>query len=373
MTRGMSLQDESSASSARSCSRPERNVDIGGKPAALLFALMLLAFVTESQLTQYVQSDLDYRQPYLLFFIAHSAMIIIFPLHLFYLHIATPFSVLSYLRGLSWAIKGHLSNRHTSPSSQSSPFPIGRLLAILSWFTVGITIPGLLWFAAISLASVSDVTAIWNSNAFWAYILSVKLRRLPWEPIRLASVAIAILGVFIVVYGSKHAPELAGDEAQPSDLPKAPLLGNTLTLIASFGYGLYQVSYNMYAVPPFEAEPEHGAWQSLCPSSDNFDEDDEDDEGTNSLENVWPSDWSTLFAVGGIALSAVAFLTTFMILLGVWGPIITSVGNLLTIVLVIISDLIFGNGVDTLTIWSLLGSAMIVSAFAVLAYDSFRT
>ena len=60
------------------------------------------------------------------------------------------------------------------------------------------------------------------------------------------------------------------------------------------------------------------------------------------------------------------------VLLGVWGPIVTSVGNLLTIVLVLMSDSIFGNAVDTLTKWSLLGSGMIVCAFAVLAYDTFH-
>lgn len=47
----------------------------------------------------------------------------------------------------------------------------------------------------------------------------------------------------------------------------------------------------------------------------------------------------------------------------------TSVGNLLTIVLVFISDIVFGGGAETITIWSLLGSASIVVAFGVLAWD----
>jgi len=58
-----------------------------------------------------------------------------------------------------------------------------------------------------------------------------------------------------------------------------------------------------------------------------------------------------------------------MILLGVWGPIVTSVGSLLTIVLVFLSDIIFGGAVETITLWSLGGSGIIVVAFAVLAYD----
>ena len=57
------------------------------------------------------------------------------------------------------------------------------------------------------------------------------------------------------------------------------------------------------------------------------------------------------------------------VLLGVWGPIVTSVGSLFTIVLVFISDLVFGDAADTVTAWSVLGCSAIVVAFGVLAYD----
>lgn len=57
------------------------------------------------------------------------------------------------------------------------------------------------------------------------------------------------------------------------------------------------------------------------------------------------------------------------ILLGLWGPILTSIGSLLTIVLVFISDIIFGGAAQTITVWSLLGCGSIVVAFSILAYD----
>jgi len=59
------------------------------------------------------------------------------------------------------------------------------------------------------------------------------------------------------------------------------------------------------------------------------------------------------------------------ILLGVWGPIITSVGNLLTIVLVLFADVLFGGGA-AITIWGLAGSGVIVAAFGILVYDMFN-
>lgn len=47
----------------------------------------------------------------------------------------------------------------------------------------------------------------------------------------------------------------------------------------------------------------------------------------------------------------------------------TSVGNLLTIILTLISDLCFGT--VALTIGGLLGAGMIICAFGILVYDMF--
>ncbi|KAG5647966.1 hypothetical protein DXG03_007000 [Asterophora parasitica] len=59
-----------------------------------------------------------------------------------------------------------------------------------------------------------------------------------------------------------------------------------------------------------------------------------------------PPNAKTIMAIAGICMTGVVFNAGFMIathsllqvLLGTWGPIMTSVGNLLTIVLVFISD-----------------------------------
>lgn len=48
---------------------------------------------------------------------------------------------------------------------------------------------------------------------------------------------------------------------------------------------------------------------------------------------------------------------------------ITSVGNLLTIVLVLLSDALMDGATDTITVWSLVGAGAIIAAFGVLAYD----
>lgn len=75
-----------------------------------------------------------------------------------------------------------------------------------------------------------------------------------WRPKRLVAVLLATLGVLAVVYGGstldngKTSSEEASKEIAVTYIkPSAPLVGDVLTLIASFGYGLYQVLYKKYA------------------------------------------------------------------------------------------------------------------------------
>jgi hypothetical protein len=60
-------------------------------------------------------------------------------------------------------------------------------------------------------------------------------------------------------------------------------------------------------------------------------------------------------------------------LLGIWGPIITSVGALLTIVLVFLTDVFIRGATESVTIYSVVGSGVIVAAFGMLAYDMYRS
>ena len=64
---------------------------------------------------------------------------------------------------------------------------------------------------------------------------------------------------------------------------------------------------------------------------------------------------------------------TDQILLGVWGPVITSVGNLLTIVLVLLSDNILGDGLESLTVWRIGGCLLISGGFLVLALGASKS
>jgi hypothetical protein len=205
---------------------------------------------------------------------------------------------------------------------------------------------------------------------------------------------LATLGTVAVVYGGASASEghepshdATGSKVNTYLKPTAPLLGNLLTLVASFGYGLYQVLYKIYAALPTDPEvtsdPLYSpiAQQGDDASADpDFDAESDPLAGSSSPEGkalypppfglhpnlltsiiglitffvlalfipvlhitgverfALPGDMKTVLSIAGIALGGMVFNAGFMVLLGVWGPIVTSVGNLLTIVLMLISD-----------------------------------
>ena len=75
---------------------------------------------------------------------------IIFPLHLLYLLATTEHTATSLLKGLRLAITNHLVPDTGFTAVKLPYYKFFRLVIVL---TVGITLPGLLWFAAVSLAS----------------------------------------------------------------------------------------------------------------------------------------------------------------------------------------------------------------------------
>jgi drug/metabolite transporter (DMT)-like permease len=107
---------------------------------------------------------------------------------------------------------------------------------------------------------VSDVTAIWNTNAFWCWVLTVLIFKLKWEPRRLFAVLLATIGVFVVVYGGNSETLPSEQERSPENIPinhlkpSAPVMGNLMTLAAAILYGLYQVLYKKYAALPYDSE-----------------------------------------------------------------------------------------------------------------------
>ncbi|KAF8328152.1 uncharacterized protein EI90DRAFT_2974599 [Cantharellus anzutake] len=415
----------------------------------LQLVMSLSGYVVQSQVTQHVQADLGYRQPYFLFYFAHSSLMIIFPIHVMLLSLYTKIPPTPYLTGLRAALISQMEP--TGRPSRIRAFPLHKFLRRIILLTTGVTVPGLLWYIAVSLTSLSDVTAILNCNAMWTYILTVLLVGTKWELHRLLSVVVAVSGVFLIVYGgatstSKINTSVTFKHSQ-SLFTSTDVIGDILALIASIAYAVYQVMYKVYIALPVEQDPGSAVLSSPvyerisvdpeAPATSHFDPPSPTTRtqripplapttrarapsGASSLLNssgdlndphtpipptfgfhpnfitsclglvtfflLWipipilhhlgierwrsPPDLQTWASIVVVALCGCAYYGGFMILLALWGPVVASVGNLLTIVLVLISDTLFGHAREAVTFLSLAGATMIIGAFSILILEA---
>ncbi|KAJ6604630.1 hypothetical protein DFH09DRAFT_1123342 [Mycena vulgaris] len=303
-------------------------------------------------LIAYLQTNLGYRQPFFTFYLVHSTFAVIFPFHLLYLTATTKYSAPALCNGLVIALTNHLA-----PSTPSK-FPRYQFLRLILALTVGLTYPGLLWFS------------IWNTNAFFAYLMTSF--RYKWEPRKFGAVLLATIG----------CPHCCAPSIERVSLkPSAPLVGDLLTLVASIGYALYQVLYKKYAALPSDPELVAESCLRTPPASDDPPDIEYETVAFDTQDAVYPPPFGLHpnLLTSAIGLCTLGLLWIFIpvlhylgfesCFLGVWGPIIVSVGNLLTIVLVFISDIIFGAGVEAVTLGGVVGCGLIVAAFGVLVHD----
>lgn len=80
-------------------------------------------------------------------YVVHSSFALIFPLHALYLVLFHGYSAASLRDILFWVITDHLAPQDLTK------FPLVPFLRLASVCTLGITLPALLWYAAISLTS----------------------------------------------------------------------------------------------------------------------------------------------------------------------------------------------------------------------------
>ncbi|GAA6039259.1 hypothetical protein JCM8097_003232 [Rhodosporidiobolus ruineniae] len=244
--------------------------------AALLLALVLFAYTLQTELASYVQHSLGYRKPYFLFYLTHSGYLLLAPLHLLALKLlGTP--VLPALRDVLVVLKAKFSPPASFSDPPSSPRlrrqqssdsarDFGEAAWTAPWvvelakkgafLTVAIAVPALSWYGAVPLTSMTDITAIYNVFAFWAYLLSLyflppssaRSSSLPsrLNPVDLVSVVLAVSGVFIIAYGDTGSPssDKLGEEGSNR------LLGNVLALVGSLSYAGYEVWYKLHIALP---------------------------------------------------------------------------------------------------------------------------
>jgi drug/metabolite transporter (DMT)-like permease len=264
------------------------------------------------------------------------------------------------------------------------------MLKTTAFITSALTIAGGSWYVAVNMTTASDLTAIYNCSAFFAYAFSVPLLNDKLRFDKIFSVLVAIVGVLVVAYGDS-GPK-AGESSGSAD---NRTLGNIVIGVGSVLYGLYEVLYKKLACPPEGTSPGRSMIFANTVGSMI---------GTFTLLVLWfplpilhwtgleTFRWPTgeaawmllisvianasmfplkLYDVIAVANSSfLAFSGSFLVLISLTSPVLSSVAALLTIFLVAIVDWLRTG--KPLSAAALSGGVLIIVAFLLLSYSTYR-
>lgn len=273
------------------------------------------------------------------------------------------------------------------PQHLQKKSPVPYFLRTTAFVTCALTIAGGSWYVAVDLTTASDLTAIYNCSAFFAYAFAVPMLHEKLRVGKVFAVIVAILGVLVVAYGDAGSPKHGNKSGGGSGGPNAPAdheasnraLGNIVIGIGSVLYGFYEVLYKKVACPPDGTSPGRGmlfanTFGSLI--------------GIFTLTVLWiplpilhytgletfelprgEAAWMLAISV----LSNATFSGCFLVLISLTSPVLSSVAALLTIFLVALCDQMLPPPLyQPLTAAAIVGGLLIIFAFGLLSWATYR-
>ncbi|KAI0018702.1 NADP-dependent oxidoreductase domain-containing protein [Xylariomycetidae sp. FL0641] len=349
--------------------------------AAIFLVVSLISFCLQTELGRYVQSELGWNKAYCMLYLTHGSWALLWPAQLLILRVQQ--------RSMTWSSfwRKHVSLLRSTahmvaaqdinvPRHMQQRSPALFLLRTTAFITSCLTVAGLSWYVAVSMTSASDLTAIYNCSAFFAYAFSVPLLK---EKLRLdksVAVLIAIGGVLVVAYGDSKEPTVEGGGAGADADGASRFLGNMIIGAGSVLYGLYEVLYKRWACPPEDVSPTRGmifanAFGSCI--------------GAFTLSVMWiplpllhilgwetfelPTGKAALYLWISVIMNA-TFAGSFLVLISLTSPVLSSVAALLTIFIVAVADWLLTG--EPLSFAAIVGGCMIIVAFLMLSWSTWR-
>ncbi|KAI1129049.1 hypothetical protein F5Y10DRAFT_239096 [Nemania abortiva] len=346
--------------------------------AGIFLAVCLVSFVVQTELGRYVQHELGWNKAYCMLYLTHGSWSLLWPAQLLVLRLQRrrlPWATfwrrhVDVLRSTAHMVAEQTLDVPRHVLQQRSPVPY--VLRTTAWVTSCLTVAGLTWYVAVSMTSPSNLTAIYNCSAFFAYAFSVPLLN---EKLRLdksLAVLLAIVGVLVVAYGDGGSADEAGDDGAAG----TRFLGNLIIGVGSVLYGLYEVLYKRFACPPEGTSAARGVVFANTFGSCI---------GLFTLTVLWiplpilhvlgwetfelPTGKTALYLWVSVIMNA-TFAGSFLVLISLTSPVLSSVAALLTIFIVAVADWLLTG--EALTFAALSGGAMIVVAFLVLSWSTWR-
>ncbi|DAA72806.1 TPA_exp: Uncharacterized protein A8136_5413 [Trichophyton benhamiae CBS 112371] len=349
--------------------------------AAFALFISLISFTVQTQTAVYIQQELGWNKPYCMLYLTHGSWIFLWPVQLLVLRIQK--------RHLTWSAfwRKHVYILQTTAqmvetqelhltTRQSNKSPVPYMVRTTVFVALALTIAGGSWYVAVDLTTSSDLTAIYNCSAFFAYAFSIPLLNDKLRFDKVFSVGVAIVGVIIIAYGPGGPPE--GAPAGDAETLKASnrALGNIIIGVGSVLYGLYEVLFKRFACPPEGTSSGRGVifantFGSMI--------------GLFTLLVLWiplpifhllgletfqlprgETAWLLIIST----LSNATFSGSFLVLISLTSPVLSSVAALLTIFLVTLVDWKFNH--KALGFTSIVGGILITVAFLLLSWSTYR-
>jgi drug/metabolite transporter (DMT)-like permease len=359
------------------------------------FALLvcLITFVVQTEAAGYLATTLNYKKPIFMLYVTHSSWTLLWPLQIFILrirkrylpfktffrlHLDNVLSTAQMIVDINKEKSEGVMHHHRKPSRGAvqgfhSPYrdgsPLIATLKVCLILFFALTIAGSSWYIAINLTTTSDITAIYNCSAFFAYTFSVPLLREAFKWDKAISVILAMAGVFIVAYGG---------ESEDNDSSKYPyrLSGNLVIGVGAVLYGLYEVLYKRLACPPSTVSPRRqAAFANVVGSGI----------GLCTLSILWiilpvlhftgvetfelPRGeilWLLILSV----VTNMLFSGGMLVLMSLTSPVLSSVASLLTIFIVAVVDWLFLS--TPILLAGMVGGVFILIAFVMLSVATWR-
>ncbi|QIW96018.1 hypothetical protein AMS68_001536 [Peltaster fructicola] len=364
--------------------------------AAGFLLISLVSFAIQTETAVYIQKNLGWRKAYCMLYFTHGSWTLLWPTQLLILRLQKwqqPWPAfwrrhVALLRQTAQMIE-HRTLRVPPHLAKKSPIPY--FLRTTAFVTCALTIAGGSWYVAVDLTTASDLTAIYNCSAFFAYAFAVPMlgERLQWS--KVFAVAVAIIGVLVVAYGDgksnvKHGGKSGGgagatDPAEDHNNTAVAdrVLGNLVIGVGSVLYGFYEVLYKRVACPPEGCSPGRGMIFAntfgTCI-------------GSFTLLVLWiplpilhllgwekfelpqgEAAWMMVISV----LANVVFSGSFLVLISLTSPVLSSVAALLTIFLVALCDELLPPPLhNDLSTAAVLGGVLIILAFGLLSWATFK-
>ena len=249
--------------------------------------------------------------------------------------------------------------------------------------TTVLTVAGFTWYGSMSMTYAADVTAIYNCSAFTAYAFAIPLLNEKFSWLKVSSVVIALVGVFVVSYSS------SSDIGSKTDSEENPypyrFWGNLIIFVGAILYGYYEVLYKKYlCIPAHLAKiitPRRQltfanfimgimgaytfAFLALVIAILHFTHIHRVnffDYGENT-RTIW------LYIFGSI-ISNLLFSAAFLSLMALTSPVLSSVSSLTTIFLIgVVEWVVFGNALD---VQQLIGDSFVIVGFVMLTIASWK-